>query len=704
MHAASPSRPLLALTWLCIAAALAQLVVLTQRVERTPDELNYQLAGRLVAARQPLVRDEHRFQGPLILLGTQLTDTHPKATTDDALRAARIGMLVFPALLLVGFAFWVRAALGAAAGAWAAFLAATNPTLLAYGPLLSSDVAFTAVALLLAWATWRWFAAPSPGRLAAVGALLGAVMATKYTAVLSVGAAALLAVLAWWRGFDPWPRRDGSRRAGLARLLGLAAAGAAAAVLALLALHAAYLFAAPMFSAASPPLRSDLLRAAAATAPAKWLLGLLPEPLVLGIDYQSLWAGRRENGTFLDQRGNHWAYYPVTVLCKTPTVVLLAAAAGLFAALRARQERAFWACLLLPAGAVLAFCSATRALQMGVRYVLPVVPALLALAAAWLGRPWPRRAWQAAAALAVVVASLWNLAAGWPHFVGFFNVFVGGQTGGWRVVADGNCDWNQRYDAGRQALLARHPDLEVAGPGLGPRLGRFAVYVDTLLAVDPLDHGRVHHWLRRFRPFDHDGAAWFACAATPEAFGAAIAAGDHRAAADLAYAWLARDDIAQARAALARAIARDDPAVERARAIVEEYAASAGDPRRRDALARELSAAGDDALALALVDRDRRDNAVFVFWLRFRTGQVAAAIDGLEAQSEDGSRTVEEVVYLASSLVDGGRDHRADPQRARDLMQRGPAPAADSPWHGLWRELERRVADAIERETYYRDR
>src|SRR5262245_38260794 len=101
MSEAGRSKPMLAATWGCILAGLALLAVLSQRVERTPDELNYQVAGRALLARAPLPIDEQLFQGPLILLGTQLAIGDAPLRPDASLRRARLGMLVFPATLLI---------------------------------------------------------------------------------------------------------------------------------------------------------------------------------------------------------------------------------------------------------------------------------------------------------------------------------------------------------------------------------------------------------------------------------------------------------------------------------------------------------------------------------------------------------------------------------------------------------------------------
>jgi 4-amino-4-deoxy-L-arabinose transferase-like glycosyltransferase len=700
MPADAPRRPLLAATLAVVLAAVGALAVLSQTVERTPDERNYQLAGRVLAARQPLTTNEQRFQGPLILLGTQLTDPGGRASDDDVLRRARLGMLVFPALLLVVVAAWARQAFGPRAGLVAALAGATSPTLLAFGPLLSSDVPLAATGALAAWLAWRWLQRPTNARLLALGGAFGLLAATKYTAAIPIVGLALALLLGALRGFDPWPARAPATtvRPAALRLLRTLAALLLAGAIALATLYACYLFAQPPCSAATiAGFASGPMRALAALPGGAFVLGLLPEPMVLGLDYQAIWAGRTDNGTFGDARGNHWAYYPLTLLLKQPEPLWLFAALGV---VRARAAgRGLLALALLPALLLLAYCSATRSLQMGVRYLLPCVPALWLLAGAAAEANWSRtRAGRVAWAVGGAIALLY-VAAGWPRFVGWFPFAAGGPTDGFRVVADGNCDWDQRWQTGQDALRARHPKAVYLEVGQGPRIGLVAAYCDDLKAADPRDPTRCYHWLARFAPIDHDGAAWLLFAATPAAFAAAVARGDDRAAEDLAVAQLMDGDVAAARAALELVPAgRRGPSHAALQSLIEAIAAAGQEAAARDRCSLQASALGFDELALALADRGRRDNAVRIAALLLRTGRQRDGVRFLEAAGNDGSRTTEEVLLLAASLCDGGRRYAPDPMHALELMQQGPAPAADSPLLGPWREMDARVAAAIARE------
>ena len=700
------NRLLLVLTWGCALAGLAMLAVLSQRVERTSDEINYLLAGRTLIARQPLEMVEQRFQGPLILLGTQITSNASEDVTEpETLRRARLGMLVFPALLFMVLAVWSRAALGPRAALLVAFLAATNPTLLAYGPLLSSDVPFTALCLTAAWLLWRWLQSSRVRDLLLAGMALGAVVATKYAGLLTSAMAVPVVALAVCMGFDPMPPRFGTRPRSLAKRAAWAAVAlVVAGAVAIATLHCCYLFASPAFApSAANSLSSGVLRAIAALPLGPQLLGLLPEPLVLGIDYQTNVGSQQGNGTFLDRVGNHWAYYPVSLLVKTPLATLSLAALGAAALMQAWRRRAMeprflWSCALIPPLALLVYLSATRALQMGVRYVMPVVPALLLLAGAWLRHPWALTKLGRGITALAVAGSLFVVVLGWPYYIGFFNSIAGGSQGGYRICADGNCDWMQRHGPGQEALRRRHPQLAFLRIHEGPRFGLVAAYTANLKIVDPEDPTRTYHWLTRFTPIDHDGAAWLAFEVTPAAFEHLIAAGDRRAACDLALAWLRERDFVRARAALAMLPAGTDKEEQSARRVRElidlmEAAESRDEAQRSEAIERFASAGYPD-LALSLMKHPQRSDAIRVFLLTWAAGRCAEAIDTLEQQGADGSRTTQEAYLLATALHDGGPDFTADPVRAEKLMERGPAPPPGSPTEKAWEELRQKVRRA----------
>ena len=694
---------LLLATLLLLAAGVALLALLSQQVERTPDELNYQYSGRRLLAGEPPIRIEDRFQGPLIFLATQLTDAGGRLTDFETLARARLGMLLFPAMLLAVLAFWTRAALGPRAGCLAAALGALNPSLLAYGPLLSSDVAFTAMAALAGFLTWSWLQRPALWRLVVLGLAVGGLVATKYTATISVVGLLLVVFGHVLLGFDPRRLNPEMERRGVGRrLLSALAALSLVAVIALATLYSAYLFTvAPASGVTLDGLQSGMLQSIRDFPGGRLLLGLMPDTFVRGIDYQSGWAGVTETGSFGDLRGNHWAYYPVTLLFKIPAAVWVIALLALLLRRTDNASRGLWTTMFVPALLLLGYCSATRALQMGVRYVLPMVPAVLMLAASFASR---RAYWgQRATVLTALVlgASTWHVVAGWPHFVGYFNVISGGPASGFRVVADGNCAWGQQRASGRALLEERYPGLLFLGKAGGPRFGRIAVWCEDLKAPDPRHPGRCYHWLTRFDPVDSVGAAWLVFDVTVAEFERRARAGESRAAVDLAFAWLREGKPSQARAALMNA-GPSDPAATRAKALVDRFEALDDDDAARDSLATSLAEIGRYDLALTLIDRSRRENAELVYWLLWRGGRQREAIEHLDRIGAGDSRSSKEVGLLALSLYNGGDDYPPDPMRALEIMDKharaGLAPAPDTPEGAFWSGLRTDVEAAVQRE------
>lgn len=80
-------------------------------------------------------------------------------------------------------------------------------------------------------------------------------------------------------------------------------------------------------------------------------------------------------------------------------------------------------------------------IQLGVRYILPVYPFLFILAgksAELIKRKflkWPF--------ILLIVWYLFAAISTWPHYLGYFNEFIGGPANGYRILRDSNVDWGQ---------------------------------------------------------------------------------------------------------------------------------------------------------------------------------------------------------------------------------------------------------------------
>jgi 4-amino-4-deoxy-L-arabinose transferase-like glycosyltransferase len=667
--------PAFALLLLTHAAALTALAAITPW---TTDEPNYLQAGRALADGFDFAPYSTILHGPIPFLANQLAA--PLAPADALIDDypykfwGRLGLLPLSLLAAFALGWWTRAAFGPRLALAATALYTLNPIVLGHGCLMTADVALTAFYLLAGFAAWRWLTAPSLPRLVAVGAAVGASLATKYLGLFLIPALGLASLWSCARGVRPallWSRRAD---AGLGRRIAdLLPAAALCAVAAALVLHTCYLWRVPGYfprpqaasgapidpqSADASPL-SATLRSALQVPGVAPALALLPDPWVRGVDYQ-LYIAKAGVTHFGDRIGTGFAAYFVVALgVKLPLAFLALLVLGLLA----RAPRAPPQLIPVVACSVavpLVYLSLFTTLQIGVRYLLPIVPLLCMVAA----RAFTWR-WLPAALLAVHVLAT---ALAWPRYVQWFNPLASERP--YLLFADSNVDWRagQHDDRDREAVARAHPDASELFPLSGPQLGKVFAYALDLSRPDPRDHWRIHHWLRRFHPVDRVGA-WFVFDIDETEFRAAVG-GDARGRAELAVALLGAgrtDD------ALALVEGNPDP-------DAAKIARAAALPRGAE---RALLLAELGRFDLVLADAGSLPKYQ-VAYAHFCQGQAATSAELLRALESERALNLAEAALLASALRESG-----EPEQALAVLERY-EPAPGDRFHADWvRIMER---------------
>jgi Dolichyl-phosphate-mannose-protein mannosyltransferase/SEC-C motif len=118
---------------------------------------------------------------------------------DNVMFWARLPMILVGAMMGIVLYLWSRRMLGAVAALGALFLYVFDPTVIAHAFLTTLDVGFAAFTLLFLFALWHYLRYPSLSRLLLCGAALGAVLSTKFSAVVLLPVAGLLILAAVWR-------------------------------------------------------------------------------------------------------------------------------------------------------------------------------------------------------------------------------------------------------------------------------------------------------------------------------------------------------------------------------------------------------------------------------------------------------------------------------------------------------------------------
>lgn len=354
---------------------------------------------------------------------------------------------------------WGRSLLGPWAGVTALALFAFEPNLLAHGRLVTTDMgaACFSLAALACLERAQARAAGNPGRTARIvnawdllaGISLGLAFLTRYSSVLLVPIMALCLAL-------------DRRRPARGRWIALAATTAVA----LLVLQAGYVAiggfgVASLFPLAHPAtgtLQSAPLASMEAGAVTRWLPLAVPRLWLEGLDL-ARWKNENVEGPgYLNgrmSRDGWWSYYVLALAMKgtIPFLVLSVAGIGWLVWRGAAPARIH---LLVPASALMLLTTALTRAQIGLRYVLPVIPLLCLAGAATAPSPGARRrAGLIAAAVLLLGWHAWCAVSIHPHHLAYFNGAAGGPGAGPRRLVDSNLDWGQDLTGLARFLKAR---------------------------------------------------------------------------------------------------------------------------------------------------------------------------------------------------------------------------------------------------------
>jgi 4-amino-4-deoxy-L-arabinose transferase-like glycosyltransferase len=397
------------------------------------------------------------------------------------LLGARAMNALFGAGILVLVWCWARRLAGEVAGLAALALAALSPTLLAHGPLATTDVAAAFFLTASAGAYWAQLRGGGGGRLVVSAVTFGLACVTKFSAVLLLPVFG--ALIAAHLATTP---RTGWRGGRIVSGLALHAVAAGAIIWACFGFR--YAAAAPGL----PPAEHLAATWSWMLERAGWQGGvlrtigelrLLPEAFLWG--YTHTYLGSLERAAYLagEYSTTGWrTFFPLAFLWKsTPAELAGLALALLLAGLRWRALRPWLLRLapLLALAAVYGGVALQSRLNIGHRHLLPLYPALFIVAGVAVARVAavrPRGTLAAAAGLGGLQAiSAVTIA---PHFLAYFNTLAGGPDRAWRLLVDSSLDWGQDL-RGLQAWLERHH----AGPAASP------VYLSYFGSGEPGYHG-----------------------------------------------------------------------------------------------------------------------------------------------------------------------------------------------------------------------
>ena len=377
---------------------------------------------------------------------------------------ARLPTLFFAiaAALLVFFAtremFNVRAALIALT------LFCFDPTLLAFGAYVTTDMAASCTIFATIYALWRYVQRPTPARLVVVGIAAGLALAAKHsTVLLAPMLVLLLAGELAARALSARRPRDTSQTTLPRTALHYIAALAVITFIGVFVLWAFYGFryaARPAPLTLSPSL-ADYVGPLAGIQARGILFAarfhLLPESYLYGLADVRKMANDMPSFFFghVYQHGI-WYYFPVVFLIKSTLALLISLALTVFAIARGylRNPRALWFLIAPPAFYFTVAMSSH--LNIGARHILPVWVFCCVLAGAGLSaliQHNHRWIYPVAVLLIFQIATTLHVS---PNYIAYSNEAWGGPTHTYRYLSDSNTDWGQQLLATSAYLRDHH--------------------------------------------------------------------------------------------------------------------------------------------------------------------------------------------------------------------------------------------------------
>ena len=470
--------------WAAVAGLLlilaVELFVPAFQQSQTPDEANHLLAGarywqygdfgsnpehppfaKLIAALPvlgipcPPPSNAFYFKGENFDSGNVFLYTHD---ADAMLWHARLAISAFAFVL----ALLVLAAgcemFDRTTGLLALLILVFEPTLLAHGAMITTDVAATCCIFGAVFAFYRWQSHPTAQRLIACGIAFGLALAAKHSAIFLVPVFLVLASLELFFRTSPATLNSGKSNS-VPRMAGSSVLIALIAYTMLWAFYGFRYQARPGALAMTPTLvqfaASSHKPWVEAVIPKIGSLHLLPEAYLFGI-VDIIDSSKRDPMFLLgqDYTTGHWFYFPVAILIKaTLGMLALLMLAPFLKVLRQGGKRRVMVYLLVPSLLYLA-ASLASTMDIGIRHILPVFPFFILIAAATavaLGRKQPWGIYAAASLLLFHVASSAHV---FPNYLTYANEAWGGPQNTFRLLTDSNADWGQGLRATKNYLDA----------------------------------------------------------------------------------------------------------------------------------------------------------------------------------------------------------------------------------------------------------
>ena len=365
-----------------------------------------------------------------------------RVDADRLLFVARLPVVALAVLLGLFVYRWAGELGGRASGCLALFLYSMSPNILAHARLATHDLGLTAFMFISAFYFWRYMKKPAMKPLVLCGVFSGLSLLTKTTAAFLAPIFGIYVLVCLLRrnglGIHerfPLVNRLSKARTVERQLLSAVLAFSVIGLIVLVTLNIGYGF---QGTFTSPDANGSSGVLAGLPLP-------VPQPFARLIGFQADLTERSGQVYFAGRlyQSGLWYLMVVSLLIKTPIALLvMTAAASVLLLRRVRTLESEWL-LAAFAATILFVFSYLGNINMGLRYVLPIYPVIHVLTSTLLRPPMRRPKTIGMTVGALCILYLFSSLSIHPHYLAYFNTFVGGPKNGHRYLTDSNLDWGQ---------------------------------------------------------------------------------------------------------------------------------------------------------------------------------------------------------------------------------------------------------------------
>ena len=430
---------------------------------------------------------------------------------------ARI-VIVLLSVLLGFYVFkWSKELYGQQAGLLALFLYSFSPNILAHSRLITADLVFTCFSFVGLYYFWLFVKEPTRKLLLWSGATLGLALLSKYPAILLfpiyllIGIAVLFSKMEIKSSLKVPLENLFAKKFGLRRTYTLIMLIIMIFVVSVLVLNLGYGFRETLTPFSWYHFKSHFF--------SRWqdnrffasFVAPLPSPYLRGMDFQGV---QSEQGQSSFLAGKHsttgwWYYYLFVFLIKTPIPFLIFLLFTLLFFKRIRHRLAVFECfLIIPILSFVVYFSFFSHLNIGLRYILPVFPLMHVFVSKVVRLKFKRQKIFVGTMIFLIGWYLISSLSIFPHYLAYFNEFIGGPRNGYKYLIDSNLDWGQ--DNKLMLEYVRKSKEPVKINPEQPTKGKIAVHANRLQGIQDYPAFPVsrYEWLRKHEPVDNVGYSW----------------------------------------------------------------------------------------------------------------------------------------------------------------------------------------------------